>query len=559
MELSARTGTSRQDPDAAEALGDSAGRPGRHAEERAPGRRRIWLTVAAWVVVAVVIFLAAVREARQESVQSDGASIALQAWQMMHGNPLLKGWHVTDVSFYTTEMPVYRLVELIRGLRIDVVAISESINYTLTLVCGALVAKGRATGREGTVRALLAAGIMAAPTLAAANWLLNDADHAATALWVLLALLVLERAPRRWYVPVLIGILLAWAVVGDPLIEVIGCAPLLIVGVARSRPADVFRRTLTWRAWARERWFELSLAAAGLLSAGVGAEVTKAIADAGGWVLVTAPHQFVQATTLPSNVAVELQDFLILFSANFFGQKAGAGLLPIVIHLAGAIVVIAGIWVAVRRYRRGGLARTDLVTDVLVAGIVCNLAAYLLLYSASVSQIREVAPVFAFGAALAGRLLGPSLFRKRLEPLLALGIVCYLLTMGPALTGSALPPDNQALTGWLESHHLTNGLAGYWQTNSVTFDSGGRVTMRPVMGTKNGQPVVKMWETDATQLNPATNSANFLVLATGRQAPSPAVTEKGAEAEFGKPSHVYHYKGDTILVWNENLLVPLAS
>jgi hypothetical protein len=557
MELSARTGTSR----AMAAPGDATeplGQPGEG--EPGPGRRRrTVVTVAAWVVVAVLIFLAAVREGRQEAVQSDGASIALQAWQMMHGNPLLKGWYVTDVSFYTTEMPVYMLVEAFRGLRTDVVAISEAINYTLTLVCGALVAKGRATGREGIVRALLAAGIMAAPTLSAANWLLNDADHAATALWVLLALLILDRAPRRWYVPVVIGILLAWAVVGDPLIEVIGCAPLLIVGVVRSWPGDVLRRTLTWSAWARERWFELSLAAAGLVSAGLGAEVTKAIGHAGGWKLVTAPHQFVQATTLPSNLAVELQDFLVLFSANFFGHNVNFGIVPILIHLAGAVVVLAGIWVTVRRYRRGQLGGTDLIVDVLIAGIVCNLGAYLLLYSASYSQIREVAPVFAFGAALAGRVLGPPLARNRLEPLLAVGIICYLLTLGPAITGAALRPANQSLTAWLESHQLTSGIGGYWQTNSVIFDSGGRITMRPVNGGKGGRPVVKLWETDTTTLNPATNSANFLVIGTGHQAATPPVTVKGAEAKFGKPSHIYHYEGDTILVWNKNLLVPLAS
>ncbi|HSZ39757.1 MAG TPA: hypothetical protein VK817_07350 [Trebonia sp.] len=557
MELSARTRASRAVTDPGD-LAEPSAQPG--DEERRPGGgRRTAITVGAWIVVAVLIFLAAVREGRQEAVQSDGASIALQAWQMLHGNLLLKGWHVTDVSFYTTEMPVYMVVEAIRGLRIDVVAISEAINYTLTLVCGALVAKGRATGREGMTRALLAAGIMAAPTLSAANWLLNDADHAATALWVLLALLVLDRAPRRWYVPVIVGILLAWAVVGDPLIEVIGSAPLLIVGVVRAWPGDAFRRTVTWSEWLRGRWFELSLAAAGLLSAAVGAEATKAIGRAGGWVLVTAPHQFVQATTLPSNLAIEVQDFLVLFSANFFGHNAGTDLIPIVIHLVGAAVVVAGIWVAARRYRHGRPATDDLIADVLIAGIVCNLAAYLLLYSAQTSQIREVAPVFAFGAALAGRLLGPWLARNRLEPVLAVGIVCYLLTMGPAITGPAFRPANQSLTGWLESHHLTNGLAGYWQTNSVTFDSGGQITMRPVNGGKDGRPVVKLWETDTAQLNPATNSANFLVLTTGHLAPSPPVTEKGAEAKFGKPSHVYHYDGYTILVWKKNILVPLAS
>ena len=48
---------------------------------------------------------------------SDGAANAMQAWEMMHGDPLLHGWYVTDVSFYTTELPQYMLVEAVAGLR----------------------------------------------------------------------------------------------------------------------------------------------------------------------------------------------------------------------------------------------------------------------------------------------------------------------------------------------------------------------------------------------------------------------------------------------------------
>jgi len=38
---------------------------------------------------------------------SDGASNALEAGDLLHGNWLLHGWTPTDVSFYTTELPEY--------------------------------------------------------------------------------------------------------------------------------------------------------------------------------------------------------------------------------------------------------------------------------------------------------------------------------------------------------------------------------------------------------------------------------------------------------------------
>ena len=57
-------------------------------------------------------------------VNSDGANDALQAWDMLHGNVLLHGWWLGDVSFYTTELPQYALLELAFGLHSSVVHVA---------------------------------------------------------------------------------------------------------------------------------------------------------------------------------------------------------------------------------------------------------------------------------------------------------------------------------------------------------------------------------------------------------------------------------------------------
>ena len=74
---------------------------------RAPAARR-WLAAGAWTLATLAAFAAYLQLARTRAVNSDGASQALQAWDMLHGNPLLRGWTLTDVSFYTTELPVRR-------------------------------------------------------------------------------------------------------------------------------------------------------------------------------------------------------------------------------------------------------------------------------------------------------------------------------------------------------------------------------------------------------------------------------------------------------------------
>jgi hypothetical protein len=113
-------------------------------------------------VAALACYL---RLAGTQAVNSDGAAQALQAWDVLHGNLLLHGWTVSDVSFYTTELPEYVLVDFCRGLIPDVVHVAAAITYTLVVLLAALLAKSTATGRAALVRVLVAVGIMVAPQL----------------------------------------------------------------------------------------------------------------------------------------------------------------------------------------------------------------------------------------------------------------------------------------------------------------------------------------------------------------------------------------------------------
>src|SRR5580704_4787254 len=213
---------------------------------------------ALFTAAAIVAFACYLRMSLTVPVNSDGASNALQAWDMLHGNPLLHGWWLSDVSFYTTELPEYMLVELAHGLNADVVHIGAALTYTLLVVLAAFVARGRSRGAEGTVRALLAAGIMLAPAPGETAWaLLLTPNHTGTGVPVLLLLLLVDLAPRRWYTAVAAGVLLAWALVGDPLILVIGVLPVVVVCLARACLALLHRRVL---------WYEIALGCAAALA-----------------------------------------------------------------------------------------------------------------------------------------------------------------------------------------------------------------------------------------------------------------------------------------------------
>jgi len=128
----------------------------------------------------------------------------------------------------------------------------------------------------------------------------------------------------------------------------------------------------------------------------------------------------------------------------------------------------------------------------------------------------------------------------------------------PVLLAPPARTHTPALASWLERHHLSQGIAGFWQANSVTLDSGGRVTIRAV----RGYPVPGLnpypWELDVALDNSRAYDVNFLVATAPRSQGGSTVTEPMAIARFGKPRRVYRYEQYTILVWRENLLSVLG-
>ena len=143
---------------------------------------------AAIAAGGVLLFFCYLKQSLTVAPTSDGAANALQAWDMLHGNVLLHGWALSDVSFYTTELPEYVLVEWLRGLNIDVVNIAGALTYTALVVVAALLARGTARGRRGVLRMAVAVGIMLSPQLGpGVSVLILQSDHVGTTVPVLLA------------------------------------------------------------------------------------------------------------------------------------------------------------------------------------------------------------------------------------------------------------------------------------------------------------------------------------------------------------------------------------
>ncbi len=514
------------------------------------------------MLAVVLLFVAYLRVSRTYPENSDEANILLMSWDMLHGNVLLHGWYLSDVSFWTTELPQYAMLEALLGLRTDTAHVAAAMTYTLVLIFAVLLAAGPRTRghmdpagpRAGAAwpRMALTAAIMIAPQLGVGVFvLLLSVGHIGTTVPLLLTWLVIDRAASkpRWFVPVIVGVLLTWVLVADPLVLVVGIVPLVLVCLVRVIGAVTGTRDRT--AALQARWYEVSLATAAILAYGLADVVNRLLQRAGGFTLHPLGYQLAPVHTWPKHAWVTGEGLLALFGAK--PQGPAAEMAFALVHLAGVALVAWAMWRVARQF----LSWPDLIGQVLLAAIVLNVVVYIpsTLADATDLNAREFAVVLPFGAVLAGRTLAIGLrqgaairWRVALASVLAAG---YVASLGYAVAQPSAPPANAQLAAFLAAHHLTGGVGGYWQSSIVTVESDGAVTVRAVWAdTLRPYP----WESKASWYDPRSQRATFLV--TDSQPgyfnywqPSPA-----ALAAYGPPARIYRFGPYTVFVWDKNVL-----
>jgi hypothetical protein len=545
--------------------------PPHHSTEcpAGPGRlawvRERWVGLAVFIGCGVLLFLAFLGQAGTAPASSESSGQALQAWDMLHGNLLLHGWSLSDVSFYTTELPEYMLVEVVHGLNVQTVHVAAALSYTLTLLLAVLLAKGRATGREATVRMLIAGGIILAPSLGTATQVLvGDPDHMGTHVPLLIIYLVLDRVRPRWWVPLLVAALLTWAQIADTLVLFEGALPLALACAIR-----ICRR----RGAIGGRWYEAMLAGGAVVSAVAARVVLHLINAAGGFYVKTPVAEFKTFSRLLKVVGKQLVSVLNTFGADFSGPPAAP--FPALVHLIGLLLVLVALCIAVRRLWRDN----DLIVQMLCIAFLLVFAAYL---ASTNTHPNEIVGLLPIGAALAGRVLGGRIVggqvvggrdadgrvaggrivggrlpHRGLIPALAVvlagsvGIMIYNASRPPA------PNPSVPLATWLQAHHLDYGLAGFWSASIETVASGDHIQVRPVRLHKN-QLVAAAWESDASWYDPHLHYANFVIAPPSQNCPvclGDAIVTK----EYGPPATTYHVEGNVIMVWNKNLLEHLPD
>ncbi len=503
------------------------------------------LLAAGTVAVAAVLLAVYDRLSGTVPITADSANAVLQGRAMAGGNVLLSGWTLSAASFYATDLPFYAVSAAVRGLSPAVAHDVGAAIYTMLVVAACFLARGRARGAQALGRMAVALVILVAPAPGeAVQLLLLGPFHTGTTLVLVAGLLALDAAGERVWGPAVFGVLLTLALLSDGLALYVGVLPVVLVALPRL--ASRRRRSRA----------DLALLSAAVVSVPATLLAMGAIQQLGGFATVPVQASFARIEDMPKNVSLAVEGVLLLFGANFFGRPLlSVGTLSILVHLAGLAFVIVTCRFALTAWRRG--EEPDRVTQVMLVAMAVDVAAYLFSNQAiDVMTSRYLIPVLVFGAVLAGRLGADGLWGGRLRGAAAVVALAYLAFGAISLRTPPAPTPEAQLEAFLESHHLTYGVAAYWQASTVTVDSGGRVRVRAVdLGAS--QPSAYLWEAEGSWYDPARpgNDARFVL----RDTWDPRSADRSAvEAAFGPPSDEFQVGRDEILVWDRNLLDDLA-
>ena len=525
-----------------------AGRAGSDPTRERSRPPRPWLLRSlaglGWTAGAALVFALFLRISLEKLMTSDGANNALQAWDMLHGNLVLHGWILGDVTFYTFELPLIAILEFFLGLHADTMHVAEALIYLIVAAFAVAIAVTGTRGVSRLIRAAVVVAALAAPTLVHSDlWIpLGIPDHTGTAAFLLASFLLVDRATgRRWTAPLLCLILCAGQI-SDVTVRYVAVPAIAVVCLYQMLAA---RKLLSWDA--------ANLVAAGLsvpLAVGIRAFMRVHL---GAYLMVSPKTRIAPFSDWQTNASIAWTSLREVYGIVSASNNPPAGLTVI---FGYACLAAAGIGVLRVLWRWRTARRAE---QALVIAMAANFMVYMLSTLVSTRSPHDLVAILPCGGVLAARALVPERITSRLVavPATCLALVAALLPLSVAAAQPTLTSGLPAVIAWLQANGLHYGLGGYWDSSETALESAGQVQIRAVDGRHTAQGnriALYPWETNTLWFDPAKHYANFVILDLPELNLKPTVL-----GVFGKPVRTHIIAGWEILVYNKNLLTYLGA
>jgi len=527
---------------------------------RAAAARTCRLAAASGAGFAGLVLLLYFTSSHLHAATSDSATVVLEGQAIANGQILLHGWNLTFASYWTSTAAFDAVAVVVDGLRAGLMYAVPAFAGALAISGGVMLARDGRPGMRGLAGSLAVVVLLGCSTPAMAFFFIGHGFHVGTAAYALFALVALRRGRFGWgWVAAVL--LLSAGLLGDLLMLAYGVVPLVVAGIAEM----VGQRR--WRAGLPE----VAAGFGSLVLSGVARLVCVALGtyDAAPGLRVARLSQI--ASNL-GHVPVYASSLLGLTNSVMTSGGVPAefrhlrGLGPVT--AIGALVVLASFAYAlaslVTRLVRGrqkgqapgGEASLWRLDDLLVIAVISSPVPFVLLAGSRGAGIRYLTVTVIFAVVLSGRMVARAF--SKLGPGLPLGAFAasgILLAMslvasyGVGASGPQLSNPTTGLVSWLEAHDLRNGIGGYWVASISTVESDGEVTVRPVLGSRDGGIERAVLASASWYEN-----RRFQFLVEGAP-PGYVGVVKSPEA-WGVPEHTYVVGRYRVLVWSHELSVP---
>ncbi len=396
-------------------------------------------------------------------MNSDGATMLLYAEDVLSGNFFLSDWHLTGLTFATTDLPFFVVGTALAGVGLKAFHISVTLMY-LFMVFAALMLSLYAKKHKWLTAAAIAAVGLFPTNYALSNAFVHTAVFALVFLAVLFAKVYKQKASRLSLIA--FAVVTALAVCGDKIAIVMISLPMLLLCAFGG-----FGKTL-------------KPVIATVFGTIAGLFMEKLYLVAGGADINSLQQSsFIDLHSLWEKVFVYIEYFLRLINAYFFGKNIFS--VKTLFFAVKIFIVGFAVYLIYKAIKKLVLREdSDVVTAMLGMGF---LFMTVLLFITTINTNITAGRYIGFVPIMLGVILSQftekisDLFQKK-HFVLMIGFCGVLALTGIVPSGSAFSPYNtySELADFLEAHNLEHGIANFWDASVITAYSENAVKVRPV-------------------------------------------------------------------------------
>ena len=414
--------------------------------------------------------------ARYAAIDSDYASLVLEANDILHGNLFLKGWNLTGVSFISTDLLFFTVGAIFKRVSPETYYIAVGLMVSCAVILGFLLCEPGKREKKDWLFYFMICGV---PCTFAMSIL---RAHTGAVCWSFLALLLLNRdAERRAGANVVVATLaLTLGCFGDSVTVLVAVAPLALWYLMAAVRADA-------RAERVDALKKLGCVLAALV-AGTLLDKLYFIIGGANKNSFFGDKIFEPLENWGNKFNVLIHALFGMTNADFFGQKLAS--LSTVGYFANTLIVITGAILAVRSVWCFLTKKdADFICAALSLGMVIICAVFVITnISVDVTSSRYISYILIANCVLIVRSRRAMFdaFKLNRRALAVVYLAVAVASLGFRLTGldaGKLEAERAAEKGlgqFLQANGLTNGYANFINGSITTVLSEDAVKVRGI-------------------------------------------------------------------------------